>query len=238
MVAASGAQRARCIVEEMRRQGRWLLWVQAMTSHLRPLLGRGGLLLVGLCMGCGEGAADYEPPRLPPPPPPAPVVEPAAAPEPYSQEPSPPPSAPPPQSSAPTDSAPAAPPPGQASQGTQPPAPPPSTPPPAAAQSAEPSAPSAPRVYTYPSGQWVYLSGRGWVWVPAGASTVEMEGAPYVYLYTPAYGWTWYLSPWGVGPYHYGVWVRHPWHPYGWHGYWVAHPRVVVRLGRGHYRRW
>ncbi len=52
-------------------------------------------------------------------------------------------------------------------------------------------------------------------------------------MYTPAYGWTWYVSPWGVGPYYYGAWVRHPWHPLGWRGGWVAHPHVFVRLG-GH----
>jgi hypothetical protein len=60
-----------------------------------------------------------------------------------------------------------------------------------------------------------------------------MEGTPYTYLYTPAYGWTWYVSPWGIGPYHYGIWVHHPWHPVGMHGYWVAHPHATVRLGRG-----
>jgi hypothetical protein len=95
-------------------------------------------------------------------------------------------------------------------------------------------------VYTYPTGQWVYVSGQGWVWVPAGSTTTDMEGVPYAYLYTPAYGWTWYVSPWGLGPYHYGLWYRHPWHPVGWHAHWVAHPRVVVHLGhggRGYHRR-
>jgi hypothetical protein len=106
---------------------------------------------------------------------------------------------------------------------------PPPAPPPAAA--------SQPPVYTYPTGQWVYTADHEWIWVPAGASTVEMEGTPYVYLYTPSFGWTWYVSPWGWGRYHYGLWVRHPWHPAGWHGYWVAHPRVVVRLGGGHHHR-
>jgi hypothetical protein len=62
---------------------------------------------------------------------------------------------------------------------------------------------------------------------------VADEGVPYSYLYTPAYGWTWYVSPWGWGPYHYGAWVVHPWHPVGWRGGWVAHPNVFVRLG-GH----
>jgi hypothetical protein len=72
------------------------------------------------------------------------------------------------------------------------------------------------------------------MWVPANAASVDdSDGVPYTYLYTPTYGWTWYVSPWGAGPYRYGVWVRHPWHPVGWHGAWVAHPRVVVRLGGG-----
>jgi hypothetical protein len=91
-------------------------------------------------------------------------------------------------------------------------------------------------VYSYPNGQWVYLADRGWVWVPTGASTVDTDGVPYVYLYTPSHGWTWYVSPWGWGPYHYGPWYRHPWHPVGGHGYWVARPHVVVHLGHGHRR--
>jgi hypothetical protein len=126
---------------------------------------------------------------------------------------------------------------------TPPPPPPPSPPPGGSAATSPPPPPPATGsaaqpaqgelVYSYPTGQWVYTSGGGWVWVPAGSSTIEDDGTPYVYLYTPAYGWTWYVSPWGWGPYHYGLWVRHPWHPAGMHGYWVARPRVVVRLGRG-----
>jgi hypothetical protein len=91
--------------------------------------------------------------------------------------------------------------------------------------------PAAGRVYVYPSGQWVYTEGYGWVWVPAGSSTTVVEGTPYTYLYTPSYGWTWYVSPWGWGPYRYGAWVVHPWRPVGWRGGWVAHPQVVVHLG-------
>ena len=178
-----------------------------------PARRHAGLLLVLAVAGCGAYSDDYEP-AVPPPPPPAPAAEPAPLPEPYTAEASSaaaPPSAPPPPS------------------GAAPPAPPSSPP-----QSA---APSDQLVYSYPTGQWVYLSGQGWVWVPAGSETTEMEVVPYTYLYTPAYGWTWYVSPWGWGPYHYGVWARHPWHPVGMHGYWVARPRSVVRLGRGHFRR-
>jgi hypothetical protein len=137
-------------------------------------------------------------------------------------------------------------------EGPQPPAPPP--PPPIPASEAEPytqanpngppvasaqppppapAAAQAPLVQTYPTGQWVYLTGQGWVWVPSGATAVEEGGVPYAYLYTPAYGWTWYVSPWGMGPYVYGPWVWHPWHPVGFHGYWVARPHVTVRLGHG-----
>ncbi|MEO7035570.1 MAG: hypothetical protein ABI548_16710 [Polyangiaceae bacterium] len=96
----------------------------------------------------------------------------------------------------------------------------------------------------YPGGHWVYANGYGWMWVPANAVTQDNEGVPYSYLYTPTYGWTWYVSPWGPGPYRYGGWVRRPWHPVGWHGAWVAGPRVTVRFG-GHphyyerrHRRW
>jgi hypothetical protein len=139
---------------------------------------------------------------------------------------------------------------GGAFEDEDPPATPP-TPPPAPAvdpaPAPEPYAEAAPPaaidaspqlVYTYPSGQWVFMSGRGWVWIPNGTTSADVEGVPYTYLYTPAYGWTWYVSPWGWGPYRYGVWTHHPWHPVGWHGHWVAHPHVVVRLGRGGYHRW
>jgi hypothetical protein len=168
------------------------------------------VLVTGLLLGCGGGTDEYQPPQMPPPPspPPAPVQEPAPLAEPYTS---------------PTATPPAA------------PSEPPAAPPPAATAAPTAPAPAAPTeaqlVYSYPSGQWVYTAGPGWVWVPAGATTEEVDGAPYVYLYTPAYGWTWYISPWGWGPYHYGVWIRHPWHPYGFHGYWVARPHVVVRLG-------
>jgi hypothetical protein len=162
-----------------------------------------GYLLLVASILLGGCGAEYESPQTPPPPPPPPAVEPAQAAEPYTEAPAP-----------------------AASQ--QP------TPPPADAAPVQPAQPAGPPlVYSYPTGQWVYLAGRGWVWVPAGTSPQEVDGSPYVYLYTPTYGWTWYLSPWGWGPYHYGVWVQHPWHPVGWHGYWVAHPRVTVRLGRG-----
>jgi hypothetical protein len=100
-------------------------------------------------------------------------------------------------------------------------------------QQEEAPPPPAQWVYSYPTGQWVFTSEYGWLWVPAGAATSGADGVPYTYLYTPSYGWNWYVSPWGAGAYHYGLWVRHPWHPVGWRGGWVAHPNVFVRLG-GH----
>jgi hypothetical protein len=91
-------------------------------------------------------------------------------------------------------------------------------------------------VHSYPTGQWVYMNGYGWAWVPADANQIDDDGTPYVFLYTPAWGWTWYVSPWGWGPYHYGIWVRHPWHPIGWRGGWVAGPHVIVHIhDGGHY---
>lgn len=101
------------------------------------------------------------------------------------------------------------------------------TPPPP--QPAQPAANSW--VYSYPSGQWVYSSDRGWIWVPAGASATLVDGVPYTYLYTAGSGWNWYVSPWGFGPYRFGAWARRPWYPPGWRGGWVASPRIRGRLG-------
>jgi hypothetical protein len=51
----------------------------------------------------------------------------------------------------------------------------------------------------------VYQGEYGWIWIPAAATTYSIGTAPYAYLYTPIYGWTWYLSPWGAGAYHVGT---------------------------------
>jgi hypothetical protein len=99
------------------------------------------------------------------------------------------------------------------------------------AQPPPPAPATAQTVYTYPTGSWVYTADRGWIWVPSGTTPTAVDGVPYSYLYTPAYGWTWYVSPWGWGGYRPGPWIAHPWHPVGWRGGWVAHPRVVVRMG-------
>ena len=87
-------------------------------------------------------------------------------------------------------------------------------------------------------GRWIHSDAYGSLWVPGSASTTDVDGVPYTYLYTPRFGWTWYVSPWGWGAYSYGGWVARPWRPVGWGARpWVAHPRVVVRLGGGHRRR-
>lgn len=105
----------------------------------------------------------------------------------------------------------------------------PAAPPAPLAERAPP--PASPWVYSYPQGQWVYASNRGWLWVPAGTATTDVDGVPYAYLYMPEYGWTWYISPWGWGPYHGGDWVTHPWLPSGWRGAWIMHPRAGFRVG-------
>jgi hypothetical protein len=188
-------------------------------------------LLSVLLAGCG---AEMEESRPPPPPPPV-------APPPAAQAPptSPPPSAPP------GVAAPSAPPPPPVAVQAQPgDAPPPllsqAGPPPPAPQQAGQGSPPPGWVYSYPEGQWVYAANRGWIWVPAGAATTDVDGVPYAYLYVPAYGWTWYVSPWGWGPYHYGGWVARPWLPLGWHRGWVMRPGAGFRIGmgfRGGFRR-
>src|SRR5262249_48176703 len=98
--------------------------------------------------------------------------------------------------------------------------------------------PAATWTAVYPTGQWVYTADHGWIWIPNGTAAAEYEGVPYVYFYTPVYGWNWYVSPWGWGPYHYGGWVRYGWHPVGWHGVWVARPHVGVHFGGWHGGVW
>jgi hypothetical protein len=86
-------------------------------------------------------------------------------------------------------------------------------------------------VHSYATGQWVYTSDYGWIWVPTRTTTTVVDGVPYAHLYTSEHGWTWYVSPWGFGRYHYGPWVTRTWHPAAWRGVWIAPPQVRVRLG-------
>ena len=85
-------------------------------------------------------------------------------------------------------------------------------------------------------GEWQYMDGEGWVWVPAGTAAYNVESQPYVYLYTPSYGWTWYVSPWGWGPYHRGGWVHSPYWGRGAWGHYAGghHVHGGAHYGGGH----
>ena len=98
-----------------------------------------------------------------------------------------------------------------------------------------PAPPANERVATYPNGQWVYADGDGWMWIPNDTGRVVVEQVPYSYMYTPGWGWNWYVSPWGYGGYRYGGWVSRPYRPVGWRGGWVAPRHVSGRIG-GSYR--
>ena len=95
-------------------------------------------------------------------------------------------------------------------------------------QAAPPAVAQAPA-----TGQWVYTSQYGWVWIPYGSQYTYTPTAagvyPSEYVYYPTYGWTWVTAPWvfgwgiqpffGVyGPYHYG-WYHHAVAYGGWRGY-------------------
>lgn len=128
--------------------------------------------------------------------------------------------------------------------------PPQSAPPPGPSDQAAPAqptaAPPAPPsgAQVQGQGQWVYSDQYGWVWVPAASEAVEVGAQPYAYLYAPAFGWSWFVSPWGFGPYRAGPWVgagvRAPYHPYvaprAWYGYHGAAPHVYrPALGAPHW---
>ncbi|MGZ6125196.1 MAG: hypothetical protein ACXWLR_09575 [Myxococcales bacterium] len=109
----------------------------------------------------------------------------------------------------------------------------------------QPAPAAAPRAAA-PSGQWVYTSQYGWVWMPYGQQYVD-EGTygadtPYQYIYTARLGWAWCAAPWlwgwgaypyfGVpGPYRFG-WYRGLYRSgYGWGHYRGGYPRGGYRGG-------
>jgi hypothetical protein len=99
-------------------------------------------------------------------------------------------------------------------------------------------APAPPaQVAVQAGGEWQYLDGEGWVWVPAGTTAYNVGAQPYVYLYTPSYGWTWYVSPWGWGPYYRGGWVHAPYWGRGgaWGHYYGGHPVYGHGYGGGYH---
>ena len=123
---------------------------------------------------------------------------------------------------------------------SQPPPPPPSAPP--TAQPIEPpqvTANTAPAPSSVP-GEWVYTAQYGWVWMPYDQQythVIDTSGVAYMFVYYPAFGWRWVLSPWvfGLGPWPHFIhgpghfaWYAHPW--------FRGHPLVRRKVVRQHRR--
>jgi hypothetical protein len=112
-------------------------------------------------------------------------------------------------------------------------APPAQTPPrPPAQRPAPPSQAQTPATQPVPPGQWVDTDQYGSVWMPyADAFTYappDGYGEPYMYVFYPAFGWTWVVAPW--------VWGFGPWPQFGIHG-----PRSFAWFCHGWWRspwRW
>ncbi|HEX8796645.1 MAG TPA: hypothetical protein VF765_37095 [Polyangiaceae bacterium] len=86
------------------------------------------------------------------------------------------------------------------------------------------------------TGQWVWTAQYGWVWVPAETAPLAVQGEPYVYLYTPTYGWTWFDSPWGwYGPGGGWGWAR-PWYGSDWGPRYHAYTSPGVNVAPPAYR--
>ena len=90
-----------------------------------------------------------------------------------------------------------------------------------------PSAPTTPPPATQPApaatGQWVYTTQNGWLWMPYGQSYTYVNtdtSLAYEYAYYPAFGWHWVPAPWvlGIGPSPY--WGGYGYSRFAWH----AHP--------------
>jgi hypothetical protein len=85
-------------------------------------------------------------------------------------------------------------------------------------------------------GQWVWTDPYGWLWVPADAQPYAVQGEPYVYVYTPTYGWTWFDSPWGwYGPDGGWGWAR-PWYGDHWGPRYHAYAPPAVQVAPPAYR--
>ena len=106
------------------------------------------------------------------------------------------------------------------------PAEPDATPPPPDAAAAAASEPVRPIARSSDWGQWVYTAQYGWVFMPYGdgyTTAVDGYADPYMYVYGPAFGWTWVAAPWlcGWGPWPY-FGVVGPW-GFGWYGHGIHH---------------
>ncbi|HXN33691.1 MAG TPA: hypothetical protein VN894_17600, partial [Polyangiaceae bacterium] len=125
------------------------------------------------------------------------------------------------------------PPPPSAEPPQQSPAPPPAAQtqpqPPPSSQAEPPQYPPAPQVTEQMAarGEWVYTAQYGWIWVPYGSAAMTVGADPYVYLFAPSYGWRWFVSPWGLGPFRYGAW--------GWGPRWGPRYAPPRGLGAFHY---
>jgi len=115
----------------------------------------------------------------------------------------------------------------------------------------EPPAPlvqQAPVPAPAPAGQWVYTAQYGWIWMPYGETFTYVPvsgGAPDMYVYYPAFGWTWVVAPWvwGLGPRPYfGVfgYTRFVWYGRGFGRWYGFGPRYVGWGARGYWAggRW
>ena len=129
------------------------------------------------------------------------------------------------------------------------PPPPDGTPGPPVPEPAQP--PQAPTPYVQqlpapapaPSGQWVYTSQYGWIWMPYGDAYAYVPvggAAPDMYVYYPAVGWTWVVAPWvwGLGPRPYfGVYgfARFAWYGRGFGRWYAFAPRYAGWGARGYW---
>ena len=132
-----------------------------------------------------------------------------------------------------------------------PPGPPPSEPPPPPPETSPPEYPATPgapppQPAAAPAGEWVYTAEYGWLYMPLDRQFVYIPPDPHVfpeeYVYYPAYGWRWVVSPWvyGYGPQpRWGragptvfVWYAHPWFRVGGYRGWGGYH------GWGGYRGW
>jgi hypothetical protein len=85
------------------------------------------------------------------------------------------------------------------------------------------------------TGQWVYTTQNGWLWMPYGQSYTYVNAdtsLAYEYVYYPAFGWHWVSAPWvlGIGPSPY--WGGHGYARFAWH----AHPWFANRHAGGGYQ--
>ena len=133
----------------------------------------------------------------------------------------------------------------------EPPAPPDVTPGPPVTEPAQPE--QAPEPYVQqspvpppapsPSGQWVYTSQYGWIWMPYGNAYTYLPAggvSPDMYVYYPSFGWTWVVAPWvwGLGPrpyFGFYGYTHFVWYGRGFGRWYAFAPRYVTWGPRGYW---